>query len=247
MGTVYNMNGNVAKTYQDWEKLGDPYRADNFNLYIKVKNPKTNAEKAVRWYTSAELQKMYPDMIVTKERYFRSQKEVLGFDKGYITIFKDTGFEYLEWFRQSPCRFNKWFHWYLPSEYEMPEDAPAALVPIRLDWDQVGGEDGKLYDDDTVAKVIDSLIYEPSASKHQGNIGERIEFDGEVTHTADINSKYGNSTLHTFEDEAGNVYIWNTTSKTIPVGTKCHVRGTVKDHGLYRNVKQTVLTRCIIK
>ena len=78
----------VAPSFQGFEFLTEPYSA-NGKMYIRVRNPKTGTERQVRWYDNAEFRKLYPSVKVEiKDKYYRSRKEVLGFDKGYITIFK---------------------------------------------------------------------------------------------------------------------------------------------------------------
>lgn len=53
--------------------------------------------------------------------------------------------------------------------------------------------------------------------------------------------------IYTFTDESGNVFIWKTTAiiweKT---GSKIKLKGTIKAHGEFRNIKQTELMRCKI-
>lgn len=235
----------VAKTYNTWEKVGEPYKNAGFKLYIKVKNPKTGAEKDVRYYSPAELHTMYPEYIVSNDKWFRSQKEVLGFGAGYITIFKGDTFPHLEYFQNSPCRFNKWFGWFLPSDTETQlENLPAELTPIILKWELVGDENGKLFSDDKVAEAVESLIYDESTSKFQGTIGERIEITVTVKSVSDVDSKYGKATLHVFVDDDGNEYVWATTAKSWEVGSIHHLRGTVKSHAKFHNIATTYLTRC---
>jgi hypothetical protein len=41
-----------------------------------------------------------------------------------------------------------------------------------------------------------------------------------------------------------NVYVWTTASKSWEEGSEHYIRGTVKEHSVYKNTKQTVLTRC---
>ena len=41
-------------------------------------------------------------------------------------------------------------------------------------------------------------------------------------------------------------YLCATTSKSWGVGDKRHIKGTVKDHKVIRNVETTVLTRCTL-
>ena len=58
---------------------------------------------------------------------------------------------------------------------------------------------------------------------------------------------YGNKkTLHIFQDEELNEFVWITQAKILTVGSKLRIRGTIKEHKAYRNKNQTVLTRCTI-
>jgi hypothetical protein len=57
---------------------------------------------------------------------------------------------------------------------------------------------------------------------------------------------YGRSTMHIMEDDEGNQLKWTTAAKTLVEGNVYHLRGTVKSHDVYKNAKQTVLTRCTI-
>ena len=241
----FNINNyGTAKTYANWEKLGEPFQ-QNFKWYIRVKDPKSSTEKIVRAYSSAELHKMYPDFIsITNDKWYRTQKEVLGFDKGYITIFKGDSYKNLEWFQESICRYHKIFGWYCVSTEEIPENLPADLTPIILKWELVGDENGKLFSDDKVAEAIESLIYDESPSKFQGTIGERIEITVTVKSVSDVDSKYGKATLHVFVDDDGNEYVWATTAKSWEVGSVHHLRGTVKSHAKFHNIATTYLTRC---
>ena len=48
-------------------------------------------------------------------------------------------------------------------------------------------------------------------------------------------------------DSNNRVLVWKTSkdlSDVAPVGSTFNIKGTVKEHSDYRNVKQTVLTRC---
>jgi hypothetical protein len=47
-----------------------------------------------------------------------------------------------------------------------------------------------------------------------------------------------------FKDDNDNIYIWNTSAKSLPEGKRYKVRGTVKDLSFYKGQKQNVLTRC---
>ena len=57
---------------------------------------------------------------------------------------------------------------------------------------------------------------------------------------------YGPSTMYTFHDNDGNVYVWTTTSdkQEIEVDGLYIISGRVKDHKTFRGVAETILTRC---
>ena len=236
----------VAKSYQSLEIVGDIFVSSG-RQYVNVKT-KSGALKTVRWYSDSEYRKMYPEAIAvdrSADPYYKPQKEVLGFTKGYITIFKGDTYAEIDWFRASIARYARWWVWYIISTEEIPEDLPEGIEPIQLPWELVGQEDGNLKPEHLVKEAVESLIYEGSDSEYQGNIGERLELFLTVEKTIELDGNYGRSTMHLMYDECGNLYVWTTASKSWAVGSEHHIRGTVKDHRTYKNEKQTVLTRCM--
>lgn len=88
-------------------------------------------------------------------------------------------------------------------------------------------------------------------SQHVGTIGERIEFDAVIDHSAWFEYPsfrgFGMDTMyiHSFKDDKGNVLVWKTANGLgIEKGERVHIKGTIKEHNVYRDEKQTVLTRC---
>lgn len=234
----------VAKSYQGLEITTEPY-AVNGRMYVKVKT-QSGTLRQVRWYSDAEFKKMYPDTPVdhSNDPYWRSQKDVLGFKNGYITIFTGNTYEQKDWFKEIGCTYRKFWGWALSSEKEVPTIMPEGITPIRLDWELVGREDETLKTDEEVRKAVEKLTYEPSNSEFQGKIGERIEVTVTVDKNIEVNGYYGSSNMHVMSDAAGNVYVWTTASKSWSEGSVRTIRGTIKDHKEYKNTKQTVLTRC---
>lgn len=233
----------VAKSYQSFEIVSDVYTV-NGRKYVKVRNGKGSVQQ-VRWYTDKEYARMYGTKAVdsTKDPYWKSQKEVLGFKEGYITIFKGDTFSVKEELKSAGARYTRFWGWGIPGGSEVPEIE--GIEPVRLDWSVVGKEDETLKSDEEVQSAVDALVCEPSKSEFQGKIGERIHgILMKVTRSFQIDSYYGQSTVHNFEDEDGNVYTWITASKSLPEGGVYWIDGTIKDHKVYKNVKQTVLTRC---
>ena len=236
----------VAKTFQTMTQLCEPYLVGN-KMYVKVKNEKTGTIRQVRWYTEAEYAKLYPEATPAEANpsiFAGKQKEMLGFQKGYITIFKgDTeGADF--WFQKSIARYTRFWGWYIVSTDEVPNDLPAGIEPVRLSWELVGQPNGDLKSETEVTAAVESLLCEDSPSRFVGAVGERLNLTVTVIKSMAIDSKYGSTTIHIMEDADKNIFVWTTAAKSWPAGSVKTIRGTVKEHNIYRNVQQTILTRC---
>lgn len=232
----------VAKSYAMLTIEEGPYTI-NGRQYCKVRQ-KNGGLKQVRWYSDAEYARMYPGVQVTAETAnWKTQREMLGFDKGYITIFKGDTYSCSEWFKRSIARYCKWWGWYIVSTEELPE-LPAGITPVQLPWEAVGKEDGSLIAESLLTKAVEPYLYEATTSEFVGEIGERLDLMLTIKKAIEVNGAFGSSTIHIMEDECGNEFMWSTAAKSWAEGAVKHVRGTVKDHRIYRNSKQTILTRC---
>lgn len=240
----------VAKTYTEWEKINKPF-IENNRQYINAKNPKTGIIKKIRVYSENEYFKMYPEerknaaTITVGNNHNSNIKHVLGFDNGFITIFKGNQMQYLEWFKNSIARYHRAWGWYIVSTDELPQDIPNEITPIRLNWDAISNEDGTLKTEDAIISIIDNLIYDDSPSEFIGSIGDRLELEVTITNAIQLDGNFGKSTMHIMEDQNKNVYVWVTASKSWTPGVVKKIRGTVKDHKIYKRVKQNILTRCM--
>ena len=236
----------VAKSYQELEIVGDVFISSG-RQYVNVKL-KSGKLKTVRWYSDSEYRKMYPEVVAvdrSADPYYKPQKEVLGFTKGYITIFKGDTYSEIDWFRASIARYTRWWGWYIISTEEVPADLPEGITPIQLSWELVGQEDGNLKPEHLVKEAVESIIYDESESEYVGSIGERLELFLTVEKVIELDNNFGRSSMHIMRDDCGNSYVWTTASKTWSVGSEHHIKGTVKDHRKYRNQCQTILTRCL--
>lgn len=92
-------------------------------------------------------------------------------------------------------------------------------------------------------------------SQYIGQIGEKISAEGMFVKTAYFDFKMGwmeqRMYIHTFKDPDGNVLVWKTSSNSLSsldlhYGEPVQITGTVKEHSVYEDEKQTVLTRCKI-
>ena len=137
----------VAKSYQSLPILCEPY-IKNGRQYCKVKT-KTGIEKEVRWYNTREYARLYPHTPATAN--IKPQKDVLGFEKGYITLVRGAEAD----LERSNARYCVHWGWYIISTEEVPPEFAA----VRLDWSIVGKEDGTLKDKETIAREVKKLVY----------------------------------------------------------------------------------------
>ena len=233
----------VAKSYQNLEIATDIYTV-NGRTYVKVRLG-NGTLKQVRWYSDKEYARMYNEEVVdhSNDPFYKTQKEILGFGEGYITIFKGNTYAVKEELKAAGAHYTKFWGWSIAGGEEVPQID--GIEPVRLDWDKVGKDDEVLKSDAEVESYVDSLIYEPSASKFQGQIGERIRgLLVKVIHNFKIDGYYGRSVVHDFEDEDGNIYSWITSAKDLPEGNVYWLDGTIKEHKTFKNVNKTILTRC---
>lgn len=241
----------VAKTYTDWPRETEPYEVGG-RMYVKVKSPK-GAIKQVRAYTENEYNKMYgkvvqptTEVLVAQDLYAPKVKNILGFQEGYVWIFKGDAQSADYWFSKTPeCRYCVMWGWYIVSTDEIPADMPSCIEAVKLPWEKVGNADGTLLPKSLVTKAVESLIFTDDPSEFQGEIGDRIERKVVLTAAIELGeTQFGSQRLYCFEDTEENQYAWKTgVSKDWEIGNEVSLKGTVKEHEIYKGVKRTVLTR----
>lgn len=235
----------VAKSFQSMTQMCEPF-VEKGRMYVNVKNEKTGTVRKVRWYTDTEYAKMYGEKVNDNPLAHIKQQQVLGFQNGYVTIFKGNTYANLEWFQKSIARYCKLWGWYIVSTETVPFDLPCGLEPVKLQWELVGEESGCLKPDHEVKAAVESILYDKGNSTFQGTVGEKLTLELEVISAHKRDSYYGEQTVHYMVDPSGNQYLWATAAKSWSVGDKYHIRGTVKEHKIIRNVETTILTRCTL-
>ena len=243
----------VAKSYQEWEKLGDAYES-NGRMYFKVQNPK-GGTKEVRAYTETEYKRLYKEAPaatsgpqITISSTGPRVKEVLGFQEGYIYIFKGELDAAAYWFEKTKeCRFHCQIGWYIISTDSVPFDIPSCIESVQLPWEKIGNDDGTLLHKGTIESVLNELRCGSHPSQYQGTIGERLTLKLYLRKT-DVKTsyQYGPQYTYTFEDENSNMFSWKTgVSKDWSIGDEIHCKAGVKSHDTVRGIRQTALTRLI--
>ena len=152
----------VAPSFQNFEFLTEPYSA-NGKMYIRIRNPKTRTERQVRWYTEKEYYKLYPEEKVksnNNDKYYRPLKEVLGFNKGYITLIRGDIDNNFGWLANSIARYHKYWGWYIISTENIPNDIPIGLNFYQLEWESIGLDEKTLKSENVIKKFLMENINE---------------------------------------------------------------------------------------
>jgi len=230
----------VARTYQNYHIEGEPF-IQNGRKYVAVKTP-TGVVKNVRWYTDAEYARMYPE---AKPVCAYDYRKALGFkDAGYITVYFDKKKENEWWFKKEPnCYYHKIWGWYTHSDKEIPANIPDGVSIRKLYWNNVSTPEGEVTEA-SAQKGYDMISFDKATGNFIGNIGDRLDLVLVVNKIYLLQTRYGVSHMHIMHDEYGNEFIWTTSSRTLMKLTPYHIRGTVKDHRVYKGKNQTILTRC---
>ena len=89
--------------------------------------------------------------------------------------------------------------------------------------------------------------------EYYGNVGDKFERVLTFDKTFGFEGAYGFTYIHLFHDDENHVFKWSSSCGNLgkkfdwaeyEVGQKYLMKGTIKDHLEYHNVKQTVITRC---
>lgn len=146
----------VAKSYEGLPVVEEEY-TKNGRTYCKVRTVKGTV-KEVRTYTEAEYKKLYGSVskTVSSKTEF-NQKKALGFDKGYITIFKGAVAANELFFEKSNARYSRWTGWYIVSTEEVPE-LPDGVIAVKLNWEDVAANDKMIKPIEEVKKICQKLL-----------------------------------------------------------------------------------------
>ena len=240
-GVCYKCHG--EKKIRKWVKA---YTEEEMNKYL-ASQEKAKAKRAEK----AELERQ-EKLNKSKE----NQENLLakwGYDVENPLIWLIGGgstYEIKDQLKEMGCKFNPAFGWYS----NHPIDVPAGYGMVSINFYDVYvwyplSKRFELKDNaKEIADAAKAKLEPESRSEYLGEIKERLR-DLNVTLTAvrSFDGFYGTTFIYTFVYNE-NILIWMTSScKDIEVGDELILTGTVKDHSEYKGVKQTKLTRCIIK
>ena len=213
----------------------------------------------VRWYTDKERaaqdraaeKRAEKKKIEAEKRAVRFKaRNAFGFgEAGYITLVIGEHDVIQSWRDELPEHtvwYNEIFHWFIPSD-RTPAEIPSNIKTIKLDWDSIKINDLEMRPRKEVEEYVSSLVYEPSKSTYQGEVGTWLIKDVVIKSNIELDSRFGLSHMHVMEDEDGNVYVWTTASKNIAAGTALHMKMKVKEHKEYKGTQQTIVYYCKVQ
>jgi len=240
-GICYKCNG--AKKIRKWVKA---YTPEELDKYL------SSQEKA----KARKIEKIKCEQQKKLDESEQNKKELLtkwGYDAENPQIWLIGGgntYEIKDQLKEQGCKFCRELGWYNNHEYEIPEGY--TLVSINFfdvyEWIPLTKRFEIKDDAKEKAEATLATLMPASHSEYVGEVKERLrDLEVTLTNIRFTDGYYGTSTIYTFK-QGENILVWITSScKEIDVGDKLLLTGTVKEQKEYRGVKQTYLSRCIVK
>lgn len=240
-GVCYKCNG--TGEIDKWVKA---YTEDEYDKYMnsqaRAKQKKADAEEARK-----------QALINKSEENLRALLEKFGYEsndpKVYI-VYGGNTYSIKDELKGAGARFNPALGWYFTKETQVPEGYALAAINFYelYEWFPLSKRiELKEGTKDYIQNYLFSL-QPKSNSEFVGEIKERLRgLKATVTGIRSTEGYYGTTFIYSFKS-GENVFVWFSSScKDIEEGDEILLTGTVKDHKIYNGIKQTVLTRCIIK
>lgn len=241
-GICYKCNG---ARYE--EKVVRAYTEKEYNALQKAKERAAEKRKEAAAARIKEAEE-------NAEKYKHEVALKLGFgenEKAYL-VYGDDTYVIKDKLKELGARFDPTLKWYFPTEVKLPEGYNLCEVNFddlynykpKVKWAEFK-EDAKAF----VSKKIAELKG-PSTSKfYPGEEKERIRnITAKVSNIRGFEGTFGYTSVYTFTSE-DYVFIWMTSKSNadFSVGDTVDLTGTIKKFDEYMGVKNTYLTRCIIK
>ena len=248
------MGGSDKWAYTGWTcyDCGGSGRARKPEI-IKVYTPEYRAKLDERARKRAEKKQAERVAEFNSNRLGIAQK--YGFNpEGKIYVVIGNTYEIREELKEAGAKYRGGINWYFLEEqdkYPTVELTYEECLNIYPEYGTISWKD--LIE---VQAVLNSKIpTEEDPSQYVGQVGERLDvivtFKKRSTYEIPSYAGWGTDMvgINVFRDDAGNCFIWKSTSAffNIPEGEKVRLRGTVKEHTDYKGTKQTVLQRCKVE
>ena len=273
--TIYiKTDKNGTNYYQDWRcphcggaGCADAWKFTGYTCWYCGGTGKRSQAKIFKEYTPeyeaklrARRQKAHArEMEKRREKAQELNAEFFkknGFDDlGRMYVVLGNTFEIKDELKAMGCKFNPAIGWHSDRELNPDEYQTIMLTADQIyEQDEAGVFDYRYWSYEDVRELIEKAnesLTSSSSSSYVGEVGEKIEITAKVTGFHSYKTHFNGHTIHhsinTFEDEAGNVFTWNTTAYfDALVGDQVKIKATIKGHSEYKGIKQTELQRAKI-
>lgn len=217
-GICFDCNG-TGRRRHTWKVYTEEYAAkleERRVARLKAKAPAKNAEKF--------------------------EKLGMAADGSIYVVLGDT-FDRKDELKANGARYQHAYGWYFDHAVDGTQKFTIEELAIQ---DQYG--EWHLHEEGEICTAVKDAQQVHTASKstseHVGVVGSRISVELTVEFMTSFENQFGVVNIICFKDADGNAFVWKTSAKAYNKGDNVRLMGTVKEHGEYRGVKQTVLTRC---
>ena len=104
--------------------------------------------------------------------------------------------------------------------------------------------DDRMKPHEEVKKIVDSLLYDVTASQYQGEINDWLQQVVTVKNKVSKESHFGTKHTYNLVDSNGNIYVWETGAKDYACDTTISLKMKVKEHKEIDGNQVTVVWYC---
>lgn len=176
---------------------------------------------------------------------FNARKSFGFGEAGYITIlYGDESILQELYNKNEDIWRTPFFGYYVPSFCKIPE-IPGNIVTKQLEWEKIQdpNRENRFLPTPDFFNVMRQFNGITNNGQYQGEIGKYIERN--VTVQRDT-SKSAASHSYILIDDEKNVYIWDTKSVKLEIGSSIKMKMKVKDHQVYLDNNATIVWYCKI-
>ncbi len=212
------------------------------------------ANERARVKRKAEKEAKTRELIENAAQYKHEVALKLGFgedEKAYL-VYGDDTFVIKDELKRMGARFNPTLKWYFSSKIELPEGYNLCEFSFDELYDyNIQGKwaDFKENAKDIVSRRLAELKGPSTSVYYPGEIKERIRnITAKVTNIKGFEGMYGYTNVYTF-NSGDYVFIWMTSKSDLNLGRGdlVDLTGTIKKFDEYMGIRNTYLTRCIVK
>ena len=222
--------------------------------YTKEEYEKYEASKARAKARIAEkLEKEREERLRKSEENKAAALKEMGYDPENPLIWLVGGgntYTIKDQLKELGCKFNPAFGWYSTQPVDVPANYGMTNINFNdvYDWFPISCSFSLKSNAKEIADAAIRKLEPESPSEFMGEVKERLrDLHAILEAVHSFDGFYGTTIIYTFKVEE-NVLVWMTSSyKDIEIGDHLLLTGTVKKHNEYKGVKQTELSRCILK